>query len=427
LEMSVQDFLNSISNPRTRKGYRFGLNKFVEWFGKPAEEILAMRQEDLTQRLGENLVEYRNRAARFEKEIEKFHSYLIENGYSINSARNMTLGIRQLFRYYQMPVTMRSGSKVSQTVKTTKNFPLTIEHVRRMFQVANLKERMILALAVDTGLRISDFLAIKKNDLPPLDAKSPIVFTLLTQKEKIPAHCFLSKETVELLKTYLPTLRKKSNVYLFASKGKSHISDEAVSKMLSRLAEKAQIDLNGKSLTFHCFRKMFLSASIDSGIGLTAGKKLCGKAIARSDDTYLTTVKLKEKFIQLKKFLTIKQSPEIKGRQMEKLSSLVAKLAEELEQQKTVSRAVASENLKIRREFKEQVVELNEKLASARLVEEQVAKIGEGVKRWQEEKGSLEARIAGFENFQKLVLEQSDEAILEFIKDVKRQLKEQGN
>jgi hypothetical protein len=72
-----------------------------------------MRQEDLTQRSGENLAEYRTRAARFEKEIEKFHSHLIENGYSINSTRNMTLGIRQLFRYCQMPVAMRSGSKVS--------------------------------------------------------------------------------------------------------------------------------------------------------------------------------------------------------------------------------------------------------------------------------------------------------------------------
>ena len=40
MEMSVQEFLNSISNPRTRKGYRFGLNKFVEWFSKPAEDIL---------------------------------------------------------------------------------------------------------------------------------------------------------------------------------------------------------------------------------------------------------------------------------------------------------------------------------------------------------------------------------------------------
>ena len=94
MEISVQEFLDSVSNPRTRKGYRFGLNKFVEWGGKSAEELLSIRQEDLTQKPGENLIEYKNRAARFEKEIEKFHSYLIEKGYSINSARNMTLGVR---------------------------------------------------------------------------------------------------------------------------------------------------------------------------------------------------------------------------------------------------------------------------------------------------------------------------------------------
>jgi integrase/post-segregation antitoxin (ccd killing protein) len=422
--MSVQEFLNSISNPRTRKGYRFGLNKFIQWFGKPPEEILSIRQEDLTQKAGENLVEYRNRAARFEKEIEKFHSHLIENGYSINSARNMTLGIRQLFRYYQMPVTIRSGSKISQTVKTTKNFPLTIEHVRKMFQVANLKERMVLSLAVDTGLRISDFLTIKKTDIPPLDAEPPIAFTLLTQKEKIPAHCFLSQETVNQLKTYLPTLKKKHNEYLFASNGKSHISDEAVSKMLNRLAERAQINLNGKRLTFHCLRKMFLSASIDSGIGLTAGKKLCGKAIARSDDTYLTTVKLREKFVQLKKYLTIKESVKLEGDRVEKLERAISKLSEELEQQKTITQAVTGDNIKVRREFKARVAELNEEIAAALLMGEQVAKIGEGVKRWQEEKRELEAKIAGFERFQQLILEQPDEAILELIKDVKRQLKQ---
>jgi site-specific recombinase XerD len=423
--MSVQEFLNSVSNPRTKKGYRFGLNKFVEWIGKPAEEVLAMRQEDLTQKAGENPIEFKNRAARFQKEIEKFHNFLIEKGYSINSARNMTLGVRQLFRYYQMPVTMRSGSKVSQTVQTTKNFSLTIEHVRKMFEVANLKERTILSVAVDTGLRISDFLAIKKTDLPSLNEEPPRAFTLLTQKEKITANCFLSQESVGLLKTYLSTFQKKNNVYLFSSNGKSHISDEAISKMLNRLAEKAQIDLNGKSLSFHCFRKMFLSASIDSGIGLTAGKKLCGKAIPRSDDTYLTTVKLREKFTQLKKFLTIKQSMKSEDQQLEKLGSLVTKLAEELEQQKTITQAVTGENLKIRREFKERVAELNEEIAVTRLIGEQVAKIGEGVKKWQEEKGEIEAKIAGIESFRKLVLEQPDEVILEFIKDVRRQFKEQ--
>jgi len=79
---------------------------------------------------------------------------------------------------------------------------------------------------------------------------------------------------------------------------------------LKKLAKKSGINTNGKSLTIHCFRKMFLSASIDSGIGMTAGKKMCGKAIRQTADTYLTTVKLREKFIQLKKILTIRQSPQ---------------------------------------------------------------------------------------------------------------------
>jgi hypothetical protein len=83
--------------------------------------------------------------------------------------------------------------------------------------------------------------------------------------------------------------------------------------------------------------------------------------------------------------------------------------------------------LKIRREFKEQVAELNEELASARLIGEQVEKISEGVKKWQEEKGKLEAKIAGFESFQRLVLDQSDEGVLEFIKDVRRQIERKAS
>ena len=67
---------------------------------------------------------------------------------------------------------------------------------------------------------------------------------------------------------------------------------------------------------------------------------------------------------------------------------------------------------------------MNEELARTRITGEQIKKISEGVKMWQEEKAKLDAKIAGFESFQKLVLELPDEVILDFIKDVKRQLKE---
>jgi hypothetical protein len=134
---------------------------------------------------------------------------------------------------------------------------------------------------------------------------------------------------------------------------------------------------------------------------------------------------LREKFVKLKKFLTIKQSAKIESNIIEKLETVVSKLSEELEQQKTVTQAVTGENLKIRKEFEKQVAELNEKIAVTRLVGEQIAKIGEGVKKWQEEKGEIEAKIAGIENFQKLVLDQPDDVILKFIRDIRRQLKEQ--
>jgi len=311
-----------------------------------------MRKDDLTQRARENLIEFKNRAARFAKEIEKFHSYLLSQKYSTNSSRNMTIGVRQLFRFYQMPVRMRAGSKVTKTVKTTKSFPLRIEHVRKMFKVADLRERIILSMATDLGLRISDFIKLKKDNLPALDQEPPIMFDIMTGKEEVIAHGFLSKETVDLLKVYLPTLeRKDDNPYVFPSNGNSHISDEWLNRLLQRLAEKSRISMNGKSLTFHCFRKMLLSAAIDSGIGLTAGKKLCGKAIAQSDDTYLTTVNLRKKFSQLKRFQSIKEQPRFETEKIESFKIAVNKLQEELTRQKLITDTISEENIRTKQEL----------------------------------------------------------------------------
>ena len=86
---------------------------------------------------------------------------------------------------------------------------------------------------------------------------------------------------------------------------------------------------------------------------MTAGKKLCGKAIPRSDDTYLTTVKLRDSFIQLKKFLTIKQT---KPRNQEKIGALknvVSKLQEDLQKQQIISQTVTEENIKIKSDLQD--------------------------------------------------------------------------
>lgn len=350
LTMSGQEFLDSLPSKGTKKVYKSGLKKFFEWYRKSAKEVLKERKDDLTQRPNEDLVTYRNRASNYAKIIERFHAHLIDQGYKINTAKSLTNGIRQLFRYYQMDIKVRSGSNINRVVKTQRNFPLAIEHVRRMYDVANFRERVILSMATDLGLRISDFLGIKKDDLPDLSLEAPISFHVMTGKENVLAKGFLSQETVDLLKKYLETL-PEDKPYLFPSSQKAPkpISKTQVGNLLRDLAEKAGIKINNdKRFTFHCFRKQFLSASIDSGIGLTAGKILCGKTVDNSGSTYLTTVKLRQHFVQLKKFLTIKEVVQSENVEIEEMKSVVSKLQEDLTQQRIIAEIITEENINIK-------------------------------------------------------------------------------
>jgi len=57
-----------------------------------------------------------------------------------------------------------------------------------MFQVADLRERVILSMATDLGLRISDFIKLKKDALPSLDQELPVMFDVMTRKEEVVAH-----------------------------------------------------------------------------------------------------------------------------------------------------------------------------------------------------------------------------------------------
>ena len=396
MQLSAEEFLDSIRNKSTRKGYRNGIKKFYQWFNKSPSEILELRKDDLTQRPNENLIEYRNRAARFEKEIEKFHSYMLDKGHSINSSRNYTIGIRQLFRFYQMPIRMRAGSQVTRTVKTSKSFPLRIEHVREMYNVADLRERVILSLATDLGLRTVDFIEVKKKNIPNLNQEAPIPMDIMTLKEDVVAHGHLSQESVDLLKTYLPVLdqKKKENPYIFASNGLSHISEEWLNKLLKRLAKKAQISIpNGKKLSFHCFRKMFLSSAIDSGIGLTAGKMMCGKAIAQTDETYLTTVKLTERFKQLKRFLTITEQTKVESENIELLSKVVNKLQEDMTQQKTINKVITKQNIELKKNLQSLEASAEEK----DVVVEKLKSENEILKSKIQQLPSLKLKIEGLE------------------------------
>jgi len=296
------DYVRKAKSKNTFKEYRIGLERFREWYGKDLDTILRERSEDLQ---SEDPVRRRS----FERKLEEFHRAMLEKGYGVNTCRTLTLGLIQLFNYFDVDMKTRViSAEAKKTVETEKSYPLTIEEVRRMYAVADsLRDKVLLLLGKDVGLRLADVLSIKRDEIPDLDQEAPIPFQKVTAKEKVLARGFLSDETAAILKAYLPTLKGTDNPYLFPNKnGKGPITDDTVNNVLNALAEKVKIKVpNGQALTFHCFRKLFLTYCIESGIGLTAGKLMCGKAVPKADRTYIHNAKLKKLFLQLQKMTRI--------------------------------------------------------------------------------------------------------------------------
>jgi integrase len=331
----MEKFLGSLSKS-TMKSYRRGLELFIEFYGKDVETILAERKDDLTPRPNENLVDGKNRASRYENLLEEFHAWMLKpihmvnkksnQAYEINTARTSTLGLLQLFRYYNMGITLRNGSPISTTVISTCDFVLMPEHVRAMFHVAkDLRSKLLVSMGNDLGWRINDVLGIQRNELPSLDKETPIVWTRITAKEKQASKTCLSKTTVTLLKEYLFTFPSK-NPFLFGSNGKNHIDEETVNNRLRDLAREANIEIGNSKLTWHCFRDMIISQGKNLGIDPDIINVMTGKHVNRAMLPYLTGIDVKTAFLKLQKITgitTIIEESETNIKKIENLENAI--------------------------------------------------------------------------------------------------------
>jgi len=302
----MAEFLDSYSKKSTRRMYRRGLELFCEWYGKDVDTILEERKDDLTPRPNESFVDAKQRASRYEKLIEKFHGWLLKRGYKINTARTVCLGPLQLFRYYNMRITLRAGSPVSQTVVSTSDFILQPEHVRAMFHIAkDLRSKLLVSIGNDLGWRISDILSIKRSELPNLEQDPPIEWIRITKKEKVVAKSCLSKTTVALLKEYLSAF-PTDNPFLFNNNAKRHIDEETVTARMRDLARDSGIELGNMRLRWHCFRKMIISQAKNLGIDPDIIKLMVGKSVKKDMLTYMTGINVKTAFKNLQEILGIK-------------------------------------------------------------------------------------------------------------------------
>jgi hypothetical protein len=211
---------------------------------------------------------------------------------SENSALAVTTAVRSFFAYHRYSLEIKKDALPSseKATQTYVDHQFDIYQLRAMFQQGDLKERTILACGKDLWLRAGDF-ANLGHDLVELTIKreeelaenehrdtDTAGFELMTEKEKEPCSCHLSKETIELLKDYLKTY-PSTNGHLF------QLTEEALTDLLRRLANKSKITVNGR-IRWHCMRKFGITL-MHGKVTEPVMKYMVGKHISMDLKTYI--------------------------------------------------------------------------------------------------------------------------------------------
>ena len=423
---SMKGWFSSLEQTRVSRGKKFTKSaknnrtsvmvKFSKFIGRNPDQLLAEANKNIDTAIAR---------------LNKFFNWMIDDQLlTQNSAITQVAFLRGFYSHNNVFFPKRFGtpiravSNVSQRDQKTKIYDYdettdkmifhngTIQH---FIQNLNFRDQTITLCLLSTGADATDLLSLNvgfvKDGKGDISQVKRFLWSGNRSKDNVPFKVYFSEEATQFLKRYVeqeqanasdnePLFLGREIILKDKQKVRRRLETHALAINYRKSANKMGFVKKSLSSPFrpkrfrHLFRTACSNAGIDIGfVNSMMGHKttVSGSYLERSDGLLIKS------YLKVEPYLTVFGVDKTK----------VTKLNEDVE------------------ELKKTVAELNEEIAVTRLVGEQIAKIGEGVKKWQEEKGEFEAKIAGIENFQKLVLDQPDDVILKFIRDIRRQLKEQ--
>ena len=307
----LSDFLNAQS-PKTRNTYNTLLRHVKEFSGQSGSEMLRNRKQ-------------------WEHKILEYKNWLEQKGYASYTISSACGCLRGFFQHYRKPLilTPQEKRKIGRRIRTTEDKLLNQEELYKMFLCGSVKGRYVIGVGKCVGLRAEDFVKITYGLLRRLDlnAEAPLFLGKLpTSKEAIYAYSFLDNDAISAIKDLLEQNKGRDN------KERVWKADEQnLSKILRRLARKAEIDFEGKTLRFHCLRK-FCFDSLCRAMSEPKAKAIVGKANVES--AYLNPENLCEEYIKAMPYLKLGNGQAVRAKVTEleeenkKLKEEIAKLKE---------------------------------------------------------------------------------------------------
>jgi integrase len=149
----------------------------------------------------------------------------------------------------------KAPSKVSRTIAG-----VTFADLKQIFNIADVRERAIIAFLKDSGMSKADVLPLNLEILENFDRGDEFIrLSVFREKEGVEYETFIGPNAVEALKAYFALRRSrgenltpKSPLFAVVRKPFIRMEDTTVSTLFTRLTQKS-----GKIVTTHRLRKFF--------------------------------------------------------------------------------------------------------------------------------------------------------------------------
>lgn len=235
--------------------------------------------------------------------VRKYISYLYEQKYQAKSISRMISSLRSFFKYLKInhiinnnPMTLISNPKVEKKLPKY----LTINEVESILNAPNMNDKVgirdafILELLYVSGIRVSELVNIKVNDIELSENRIKILGK--GSKERYVLYGSRCKELLNKYMSVRNKFLKVPNDYLILSKTGRKINTREVRNIINRIKIKAGISI---SISPHTFRHTFATHMLNEGADIRAVQELLGHENLSTTTiyTHLTNEKLRRTYL----------------------------------------------------------------------------------------------------------------------------------
>lgn len=215
----------------------------------------------------------------YQVSLKQITEYLYSGNYSSVSQQNQIIGALKLFARYILNKKDVHLDKIERP-KRQKKLPKVIDAellATKIKAVTNLKHKAILSLGLSCGLRISEVVNLKWNDL---DRKRNLL-KVVSGKGNKDRFTILNNNIIQLLEKYWKEYKSKE--YVFNGQLKNKYSTTSIQKLVKKYIN--------QNASFHLLRHSYATYAIDNGTGLAPLASSMGHNSTKTTEIYFHTSK----------------------------------------------------------------------------------------------------------------------------------------